>query len=138
LFKKLGSFIQRWLIGATAAPSEPAAKKTGRPEKQSRKPESRPALPPPKPQIERPSEGARKPRHRKKNPPRQDGEIEVPNLSLREVAPPEMPGTLKDVPEVRADKVKAFSDQICAGTYSVKAEDIAQKMLDGGLPAGLR
>jgi len=99
LFKKLGSFIQRWLIGATAAPSEPAAKKTGRPEKQSRKPESRPALPPPKPQIERPSEGARKPRHRKKNPPRQDGEIEVPNLSLREVAPPEMPGTLKDVPE---------------------------------------
>jgi len=45
---------------------------------------------------------------------------------------------LKAVPEVRADKVKAFSDQISAGTYSVKAEDIAQKMLDGGLPAGLR
>ena len=45
---------------------------------------------------------------------------------------------LKDVPEVRADKVKAFSEQISAGTYSVKAEDIAQKMLDGGLLAGLR
>lgn len=45
---------------------------------------------------------------------------------------------LKDVPEVRTDKVKDLEAQVTAGTYHVDAKDIAAKMLDGGLPAGLR
>jgi len=45
---------------------------------------------------------------------------------------------LKDVPEVRDDKVKELAAQVSAGTYHVEARDIAKKMLDGGLPAGLR
>lgn len=36
---------------------------------------------------------------------------------------------LKDVPEVREDKVEAIKKQIQAGTYNVKAEDVADKML---------
>lgn len=45
---------------------------------------------------------------------------------------------LQNVPDVRSDKVKELESQVSAGTYRVDAKDIAQKMIDGGLPAGLR
>lgn len=38
---------------------------------------------------------------------------------------------MKNVPEVRADKVKEFSDKIAAGAYHVDAKEIAERMLDG-------
>jgi negative regulator of flagellin synthesis FlgM len=36
---------------------------------------------------------------------------------------------INELPEVREDKVKALKDQIQAGTYSIDARKIAEKML---------
>lgn len=36
---------------------------------------------------------------------------------------------LEEVPDVREDKVKAIKEQIISGTYNVKSEEVAEKML---------
>ena len=104
MFKKIGSFIQRWLIGATAAAAEtPPQKSSGDRRRKNRNPKkSMPVLPTPKPEIERPAASeAKKPRRKRRSPSenRPEGNAaEVPEMSLGELAVPEMPETLKEVP----------------------------------------
>ncbi|NLK86719.1 MAG: flagellar biosynthesis anti-sigma factor FlgM [Clostridiaceae bacterium] len=39
---------------------------------------------------------------------------------------------LKEVPDIRADKVRSLETSIGSGTYSVKGRDVADKVIKGG------
>ncbi len=45
----------------------------------------------------------------------------------------EMTRTLKDMPDVRADKVAELKERIANGTYNISAKDIAAKIVNTAL-----
>lgn len=45
----------------------------------------------------------------------------------------EMTRTLKEMPDVRADKIADLKDRIAAGTYNVSGKDIASKIINTAL-----
>ncbi len=60
-------------------------------------------------------------------------ESDAVNISEKGKDVSEMTRTLKEMPEVRADKIADLKARIANGTYNVSAKDIAEKIINTAL-----